>query len=77
MSDEQTICGRPFEVHPPQPQHFFVGKGRNKKRHTVTSKKSRARITVAGMNHPDGAPIRYKSRERAEAHIKAMGKEAN
>jgi len=77
MPDNNTICGRPFEVHPPQPQYFFVGKGNKKKRHTVTSKKARARITVAGMNHPGGSPIRYKSRERAEAHIKAMGKEAS
>lgn len=32
------------------------------------------RYSVDGMYHPKGAPIRFKSLDRAERHIRNMGK---
>ena len=42
---------------------------------TATLKGVRPRIIVEGVNHPKGGPIKFKSIERAENHIRNMGLE--
>ena len=64
MSDE-LICGRPFKVVKPIIHPKTVYKG----------KKPYNKIVVEGVNHPKGKPIRFKSRDNAERHIRNMGLE--
>lgn len=37
--------------------------------------RGKARFIVEGVNHPRGAPIKFKSLRRAENHIRNMGME--
>lgn len=57
------ICGRDYEVVNPQI------------RHEKDRRRSGNRIHVVGLTNKNGLPIRFKSVERAERHIKNMGLE--
>lgn len=54
------ICGRMYQVVMPTIKH------------TADRKRSRNRVLVEGLNKADGRPIRFKSTERAERHIRNM-----
>lgn len=59
------IYGREYEIKEPTIRH-----SRDKKR-------SQARILVKGFNKADGTPIRFKSLERAENHLKNILKRSD
>jgi hypothetical protein len=61
MSD--LICGREFQTVAPGKE----GPQRDVNRPPVR------RFLVDGITHPKGEPIRFKSREKAERHIRNMG----
>ncbi len=62
MSD--LICGREYKVQEPTIKH------------AIDKKKAKARFLVDGIFHPGGLlNIRFKSREKAERHIRNIGKD--
>jgi hypothetical protein len=62
---EGLIAGREYMIQQP-----LVKKG------TTYRQKPKARYLIDGINHPKGEPIRFKSREGAERHLKNIGADA-
>jgi hypothetical protein len=56
------VCGLAYESKPAGFANVRNRNGRGKRR-----------FIVQGVNHPKGQPIRFKSLQRAENHIRNMG----
>ena len=54
------VCGREYTVHSPRIIH------------AGDRRKAGNRVHVEGLNKANGEPIRFKSTERAERHIRNM-----
>ena len=54
------VCGRNYQVV----EHHVV--------HSKDLRKARNRVHVEGLTKADGGPIRFKSVEKAERHIRNM-----
>jgi hypothetical protein len=63
---EGLICGREYKIQEP-----FIHPSAK----TAIKKRSKSRFLVDGINHPKGQPIRFKSREGAERHIRNIGQD--
>lgn len=70
---EGLICGR--EYHIVEPTIIHKNDRGTENRGYKGNLKPKTRFLVDGISHPKGLPIRFKSRERAERHIRNMGQD--